>query len=298
MLRFLIILLIIFLYRILNLSEEYTHPICIALTLIFGIPHGAVDHKILKLKYRRRKVAEHHIKYLAIMISYLCIWFFMPSLAIIIFLITSALHFAQEFLEEISYKNVKWTDMLMVGTLIILIPILISYQEIIPFIEIASKGSLSTLIPLNIPKVYPYTILICILGILIYKRLHWQINNRQLYRLILMMSCVLISYNLLPFTVAFTIYFLLFHTINSFKHQYQWFQKVYQNYSIGKFCKDLCAMSIPVILLALIFTIFFGVPSWDEYFTIFFIGISIISLPHAIVFDLFYKLRKQQAEYS
>ena len=60
-----------------------------------GIPHGAVDHLLESGKWEFRKAPAFIVKYLAWAAAMAVLWVFVPSFALVLFLLYSSLHFGQ-----------------------------------------------------------------------------------------------------------------------------------------------------------------------------------------------------------
>ena len=63
----------------------------------FGIPHGALDHKILFARgsFCFKEKMRFYFKYISLMICMGSFWYFSPYFAFIFFMIISAYHFGQ-----------------------------------------------------------------------------------------------------------------------------------------------------------------------------------------------------------
>ena len=67
--------------------------------LLFGIPHGALDHLInQKIQESGKTKFSHwrfHLKYMATIAAYILLWNFFPMTSFVLFLLISAFHFGE-----------------------------------------------------------------------------------------------------------------------------------------------------------------------------------------------------------
>ncbi len=230
------------------------------------------------------------MKYLLICGGFLVWWLLMPSKAFILFIALSAYHFGQELLEDTGLKNSGRMTYLIWGNVIITAPILMTYDEIEPFILAVTGVGYPSLSPLarNI-----ITIIIFSGAILNLVWMLWKKPNSQKSATMLgiFLVYIIVSYSLLPFLVAFTLYFLVFHSTNAFTHQFDWLKQKHKNYTLTNFTKDLSVFGITSIAGLGILYFVFRPSNWDIIISYFFVAISLLTLPHAMTFDIFYGAR-------
>ena len=80
--------------ELLNLSSNNLTVLTFGL-LILGIPHGALDHLTEILSKKNTINIKFIFYYLAMMVPILLVWFWLPIIGLICFLIYSAWHFGQ-----------------------------------------------------------------------------------------------------------------------------------------------------------------------------------------------------------
>ena len=278
----------ILLYHIASPSPTYYNTTCLILILLFGIPHGAADHRIYAVIHKNYSFPRFILKYLLIGAGYIFWWVLMPEKALIIFLILSTYHFGQEFLEDTKMASIQMWEIMIWGCVILIAPILFSYQEIKPFIVHISKSNF-----LDIPKPISLALtgLITATSVchLIIARRSNRINVFQMRKQIEMLAFLVLSFSLLPYLIAFTLYFILYHSINAFEHQFALLQNKIIGYTLKTFMLDLMLFSF-ISILGLVFIIYLIDPeNLAELIGYFFMLISIITLPHAITFNQLYR---------
>lgn len=265
------------------IPKETLDLICLAIILIAGIPHGAIDHKI-SLLTSKENLATFFAKYLGIMSIYALAWYFLPNASLIFFLLLSSFHFGQESLEDIGVISKKPLNMIVWGMLIIISPIAINLSEATPLINAVASFSIPAL---SIEMQILVGVLFALPGI-VFAAIHRNYKMQSLAALLLGL------YIVLPFIQAFTIFFIIFHSMNAFKHQFRWLKDKFKSYTIGNFIKDLLPFSIISMVGIMLFLLLFKPSDTIQLAAYFFMLTSILTLPHSIVFDHFYKKRNMQ----
>ena len=72
--------------------------------VLLGLPHGALDPWIAEnigIQNTRRQVLLLTISYLAIAVLVVCVWYWLPVLSLLIFLVISAWHFSGDWKNNI-----------------------------------------------------------------------------------------------------------------------------------------------------------------------------------------------------
>ena len=291
--QFLIALLLgALLYVFDAVSSTYSAVLALILMLLFGVPHGAVDHKIHQSTSKDRNLAKYIGKYLLISGGYVLWWFIDPAKALFIFILLSAYHFGQELLEDrkvLSGAGTLLTSMIW-GAAILIGPLLFSIDEVNPYIEIVTGFSLVAIknqVVLGAVGVIYATML----GHLIFLFQRKLVSNTDTLGLLIFMLVNLTLHLFLDFVLAFTIYFICFHSLNAFRHQFEWLAARKKDYTIRKFVLDLSLFAL-IAIFGIALIVFVVDPSnMNTLIFIFFMLISLITLPHAITLDHFYKVR-------
>ena len=88
------------LYLVLIPDDDVANIIALAAILFFGVPHGAIDHKIHLKFSKKSNVKKFILIYVLVGLGFLLWWVLMPLKALLIFIILSAYHFGQELIED------------------------------------------------------------------------------------------------------------------------------------------------------------------------------------------------------
>jgi hypothetical protein len=102
-LRYIVAIFFVFIYLInvkiddsLGLLVNYST--LISGLLLVGIPHGALDY--LLINNHKTSLVSFIVKYLLIIAAYLILWWFLPTISLIVFLIFSCIHFGESEVED------------------------------------------------------------------------------------------------------------------------------------------------------------------------------------------------------
>ncbi|MEM6643701.1 MAG: Brp/Blh family beta-carotene 15,15'-dioxygenase [Bacteroidota bacterium] len=286
------LLLIILIGRAFDISSESDlGVICLVVVALVGIPHGALDHKIHLLSNKNASFKRFMIKYLAIAAVYVLWWVLHSPSALWFFIILSAYHFGQETMESYELPSSLITRVLL-GSALLVGSLSFHYDETYDFVSSIGDGYLMKF-PLYQAQLFGISLgIIAVLYLLIRAFGKKSGANRMKYlkliSFLLLYAAVNSYYGLL---VSFSVYFVLFHSLNAFRHQYEWLKMKYHKYNFALFLKDLSGFSLLAVVGIAIILVALDLDNTQQIITYFFILVSIITLPHAIEFDQFYKLR-------
>lgn len=268
----------------------WINSVCLVAILLFGIPHGAIDHKIHLSINKTTSLKRFILTYLLVAGAYVVWWLLHPATAFWFFLILSSYHFGQETFESYQLPS-RWFDRILTGFFILIGTLLFHYQETMEFVNAIQAGLLPELGEMAITSAF---VLSAIYGMyLLIQGFRYPENQKNYSRLLLfgaMYVLINLTYGLL---FSFTIYFIFFHSINAFTHQYQWLKSQSKKYDFKKFLIDLSGFSLISIFGIVLILLFLDLKNMSKLTTYFFILVSIITLPHAITFDRFYNKKGQ-----
>lgn len=274
-----------------NLEDKYSTIFCLTLILLLGIPHGAVDHKIHQTTSKQKNISIYFIAYLFISAGYVVLWILDPAKSLVIFFILSSYHFGQELLEDVKMKRINPAFSLLWGFLILIAPIFFNPLEVDFFVNTLTGYSLKGVSQFQSFSIV-FIIYLMALIHLIYAYTKKHLEKIKFKHLLLFVSINTVLHLTLDFVAAFTIYFICFHSLNAFKHQYDWLSLNKKGYNLKKFIIDLSGFSILSIFGIVFLLLVFKPSNQASLITLFFIMISIVTLPHVITLDQFYKVKK------
>jgi Brp/Blh family beta-carotene 15,15'-monooxygenase len=252
---------------------------------LLGIPHGAVDHLLVKEKQKHNIRLAFVISYLSKAFAFLLLWLFVPNLALLFFLIYSAWHFGEADMHEWQFKKKRTLNNWIWGIFLLGILLLGHLPETN---QILGNMKVNT-IPLTNKISIAITMVLAIISIL------WAYWERRLAMFI--SATILLICVQLPLITSFGIYFIGQHSLNGWTH-------LKKGLHLNN--KQIFAKALPFNLGAFIlfgcllyyFNSFTLQSSLDERMKTFFIFISCISFPHIIAMNKFYQLIGNQLFYD
>lgn len=258
--------------------------------LMIGIPHGAIDH-ILLFKKREMSQIKFYAIYLGLIIGFIMMWHFSPLYSLLFFLLISAFHFGESQFADIKFypflKNLFYFfwGLSLLSTLIFynideLNKITLYFDDTLALEKIYNTSKVRLL--------FYFTNAITVLAIFamtIFKKIKIERLLSESFLLFL----IHITFYLFPFIIGFTLYFVALHSLKVMNDEFIFFKEENPKFSILDFLKMLAPYSI----LSIFFTAILLSLSYLNYipYSIPFLSImiiSVITLPHAIVMNIFY----------
>ena len=259
-----------------------------------GIPHGAIDHLVEKETAERQQKTFNLpfflLKYVLTMLFYGFMWYLLPSVSLLFFLLISAWHFGETDIEKAPSTPLWNITRFIFGSFTLLWILLFHAQETTPILERISQNS-----PFVMPiwsKSVEFTMPILVISLLLFmatfylafKKDKINIDKNRFLRL----GFILILTYFLPLLPAFALYFGGWHALCSFKTIHDYLLKNAKNnddsppiYSALKvWTKTLFFTLLAFVSLA------FGVWYWLHFLQtwdplpLLFIFLSLITLPH------------------
>lgn len=284
-------------YIILNLFQGFKHIqledqliYSSLFILLIGIPHGAIDH-VLLLKKRSISQLRFYAIYFGLIIGFLLMWHFSIIYSLIFFLIISAFHFGESQFSDIKFrapfKNLfffLWGFSLLF-TLIFynveeLNKITLFFDDTLELESIYNRNKISILF--YITNIFTFLLML-------YFAIIKKIKAERFFSELFLLLLIHITFYLFPFIIGFTLYFVALHSLKVMNDEFLFFKNENSSFNIKDFIKLLAPYSIlsiffTVVLLLLAHYDFlpYSVPLLSIMI------ISVITLPHAIVMNIFY----------
>jgi Brp/Blh family beta-carotene 15,15'-monooxygenase len=257
--------------------------------ILFGVPHGALD---LYIDQHLNKTNANQklflLKYLANIVLYATVWYFFPIMALIIFILITSYHFgeidwmgkANNIVHKIIYTllGFAWILFLLTKNINFALDVFLTmgrsniHKE--PLIQLANN-------------IYPFTLItlfIVYIGLFIFK--DYFFSKSVYYYYSLAQTMILILFVLyMPLWISFAFYFGFWHSLLSF-------DKIRISFDIPNTFKGwggLLFKSAPFSIMAwfgFAYITFLTLNSKDAsgVFTLLFISLSVLALPHLQVF--------------
>ena len=257
--------------------------------ILFGVPHGALD---LYIDQHLNKTNANQklflLKYLANILLYATVWYFFPIVALIIFILITSYHFgeidwmgkANNIVHKIIYTllGFAWILFLLTKNINFALDVFLTMGR-----STIHKGPLIQLAN----NIYPFTLItlfIVYIGLFIFKE--YFFTKSVYYYYSLAQTMILILFVLyMPLWISFAFYFGFWHSLLSF-------DKIRISFDIPNTLKGwggLLFKSAPFSIMAwfgFAYITFLTLNSKDAsgVFTLLFISLSVLALPHLQVF--------------
>ena len=273
-----------------NISLENQLIYSSILILLLGIPHGAIDH-VLFFKKRKMSQLKFYSLYLGLSFLFVILWHIFPVTSLILFLLISAFHFGESQFADIFFKKSLRFIFYFFWGLCLLSTLM--YYNVNELYEITSYFDDTIILDkiYNKEKIgvfFYITNAVTILSIIALTYFK-KINNDRLFSELFLLFLIHATFYLFPFIIGFTLYFVALHSIKVMNDEFKFLKDEDNSFSIISFFKLLAPYSI----LSIVGTSFLLILSYYNYipYSIPFLAIiiiSVITLPHAIVMNIFY----------
>ncbi|MFM8806525.1 MAG: Brp/Blh family beta-carotene 15,15'-dioxygenase [Sphingomonadales bacterium] len=245
-----------------------------------GLPHGALDFLVAGEGRNKAKLSTFLFFYISQSLAFLLLWFW-PLAAASVFVLLSAYHFGETDLQEFSpHPWLKHLSILCYGLATLIALLFAHYTELIALIPDINNqvARYEALVWLKENYLIVYFTLIGASALFLLQQKN--IDRGQLASL-LILSIPQVLIFVLPFLAGFTYYFGIWHSLLSIAT----IQKNTNTTGWSQISKLINAQTVSFALLALLIM---GVLYWtissffnyDNQLLIFFIGLSILAIPH------------------
>ncbi len=274
---------------IFNLNTTTQISFLILILIIFGIPHGALDLYInehLQKSEDSKKIFL--LKYLGNILAYSLVWYFFPIVALIIFILITAFHFGEidwlgkttQIIHKIVYTAIglSWILFLLAKNINFALQI---------FVKMGRSSIHENELIAIANKVYPISLIAMALiyFVLFFFKQRFFEKSRFYYYSILQLFILIVFTLYMPLWLCFAFYFGFWHSLLSF-------DKIRINFNISNTYtgwKSLLIKAIPFSIVAwfgFCYITFLTLSSKDPsgIFTLLFISLSVLALPHLQVF--------------
>ena len=291
-LRLYLILFAFFLFLIdsvfvLNNSTQISF--LIAVLILFGVPHGALDLYIDQHLHKSESNQKIFLlKYIANIIAYALVWYFFPVAALIIFILITAYHFGEidwlgktdNAVQKMAYSviGLLWILLLLSKNINFALQIFIRMER-----SAFNENQWTTLAN----KIYPMTLIgLALVYIILFFFKDYFFSKSKYYYYLLLQQIILIVFAFyMPLWLCFAFYFGFWHSLLSFDKIRITFGM--PNDFIG--WKNLLIKAAPFSIMAwfgFVYITFLTLNSKDAsgIFTLLFISLSVLALPHLQIF--------------
>ncbi|MCH8549077.1 MAG: Brp/Blh family beta-carotene 15,15'-dioxygenase [Balneolaceae bacterium] len=280
-------------------NEALALWIVVASVFLIGIPHGAIDHIMASEIFGLNRTLKDHLlfyaSYLLIMLLVAALWVFIPIAGMALFLIISVYHFGQADMEDFMKPYpLSWVWHLNRGVFIIGLIIFSDTSVTYPIMAEAMQidtASFSAWMPdsaisiiVLIGTYLSLSILAEIMGLLKRSIAHFADS-------LLLIALLLITGPL----IGFALYFALWHSAGHIREMREFFEQKKKSLSLGEFyLKALPFTLVSLFGLALLIGINQAFGFEEQFLSLMFILISVLTLPHMFIVDRMYREKQNR----
>lgn len=262
--------------------------------LVIGIPHGAIDHIMAAELYSLNQTLKDHLlfyaSYLIVMVIIGALWIILPEAGMALFLIISIYHFGQADMEDFIKKHHPVNRLFYLSRGLLIIGLIIFSDPLTTYPIMADAMRIDTLVfsefmPAATPSllvvisIYYFTAL---LGLLT----GW-VDNKIKY----VADSLLLTFFLLitgPL-IGFAIYFALWHSAGHINEMREFFESRGKSLSVARFYKKALPFTlVSIVGLALLLLINVQINLENQFLSLMFILISVLTLPHMLIVEKMY----------
>lgn len=263
--------------------------------LLFGIPHGSLDHFIYHHQRREamsiKSLANFLLFYLGFAILYSILWIISVELSILLFILISAYHFGEMDLKSMGLKANLESKVLFstYGFLFLLNYLLYQFPQV-ETILVGFPGFDRNQIE-KLQVLYGYqdeillgSILLFLPLLIVYLLLNKQLGFPQIESMVQLALLMVIVFNL-PILLGFGLYFNIWHaglSMVEIKKFLGWQDKSYWFI----YQKSWITNGASFLMIAILFLVFKG--DLERLLAIFFMAIAILTAPHMKVISSFF----------
>ena len=273
-----------------DINFEYQIIGSFLLIILFGIPHGAIDHIVYKTQNNISNI-KFYTFYLSLIVLYTVFWFIFPKWCLILFLLLSAYHFGESQFSEFNFNSLfKKLSSIFCGMIVISSLIYYNQSELIKLSNMYSDTKVfESVFNSSIIEVSFYTSIILFLLLLLYEFVFNNNNIDDLFTILFEMILIHVTFYLFSVLIGFTLYFIFLHSLKVLKQEFQFLKKNTGDLTIKRFI----IMLLPFTALSIFFLLVFYIGIVTgllkiSTFLFLIVGISVITLPHVFIMANFY----------
>ena len=275
-----LLFIIIILVNPSTISYLFQYYLLLITVTIIGIPHGFFDYSIAERLFKNTRNWIYYFTsgYILLSLLYLFFWFQFPLASLIFFLVISTFHFGIEELTHIEYKDMNLFQILVIGSMPIILPILFHPIEVFYIFEQILGLEINQL-SIDVYMYYLYFLLLFI-------ALFLNGIKRSWIYLVLILNFIL-----LPPLISFILYFCFHHSIRHYIYSIYSSNLVPEKSDTKSYLRKIVMTSVLFTILVLILLGGYGQYSFDVIIVKYiFILLACLTLPHLLL-NIYYDTR-------
>jgi len=267
--------------------------------LIIGIPHGAIDHIMAAELFSLNQTLKDHLlfyaSYLLVMFIIGALWIFLPEAGMALFLIISIYHFGQADMEDFLSDRSPVNRLFYSARGLLIIGLIVFSEPTTTYPIMADAMQMNTLIlsdfmPSANSSLWIVIGLYCLIsGFGIVTGRFENVTNFIVDSLLLTLFLWVTG----PL-VGFAVYFALWHSAGHINEMREFFKSRGKSLSVAQFYKKATPFTVVSIIgLLLLLFINIQINLENQFLSLMFILISVLTLPHMLIVEKMYDEKAQ-----
>jgi Brp/Blh family beta-carotene 15,15'-monooxygenase len=267
--------------------------------LVIGIPHGAIDHIMAAELYSLNQTLKDHLlfyaSYLLVMIIIGALWIFLPEAGMALFLAISIYHFGQADMEDFLAERHSVNRLFYLSRGVLIIGLIVYSEPLTTYPIMADAMRMETMLFSDfmpsanaslwtVGGVYTLTSLYGIIAGRIDNPINFIVDSLLLTLFLLITGPL----------IGFAIYFALWHSAGHINEMREFFSNRGKSLSVAQFYKKAAPFTLVSILgMILLLIINVQINLENQFLSLMFILISVLTLPHMLIVEKMYEEKTQ-----
>lgn len=275
-------------------SGEFEIILGFILIFTFGILHGSNDILLIgSISNTTVKQPFFRVLFIYLLTVGLAVvtFYYLPILALGLFVLFSAFHFGEQHWEHQELQlNGRLSQFFYFsyGMLVLALLFVLNASDVIEVVEAITSYTITETQLLYVSIVSLIAFLGSALYLILISKSHQNIILKELFLLLVLMIIFKVS----SLIWAFTIYFIFWHSIPSLFEQVNFIYGKFDKPSFMNYCKN--AFPYWIISLIGITIVYFVFKDDTIFYAVFFSFIAAVTFPHALVINKMFKNKKTQ----
>lgn len=267
--------------------------------LVIGIPHGAIDHIMAAELYSLNQTLKDHLlfyaSYLLVMIVIGALWIFLPEAGMALFLAISIYHFGQADMEDFLGERHPVNRVFYLSRGVLIIGLIVFSEPLTTYPIMADAMRIETMVFSDFMPSANAS-LWTVGGVYTLASLYGIISGRIDNPINFIVDSLLLTLFLLitgPL-IGFAIYFALWHSAGHINEMREFFKNRGKSLSVAEFYKKAAPFTLVSILgMILLLIINVQINLENQFLSLMFILISVLTLPHMLIVEKMYDEKTQ-----
>ena len=275
-------------------SRELEILLGFLLIFSFGILHGSNDILLIE-SLKSKKSNPTFIKilstYLLVVLFAVVVFYYVPIVAMLLFIIFSAFHFGEQHWEHQNLEIGTYAKMsfyFLYGNFVLLLVFVFNKSEVIEVVALITTYNLSET-AIN----FSFTANAIALGLYnIALILKSQSFKKQIVKELFFLLILAIIFKVSSLIWGFTIYFVFWHSLPSLFEQVSFIYGDFNAKNMLQYCKN--AWPYWIISIIGIGIVYFVFKDETVFYALFFSFLAAVTFPHSIIINKMFKQKKTQ----